>query len=127
VDSDHPDEATRHQVLDGPPSKGAIDPQALGEDGGGDLLVLGHLREQLVVGGLVEQHSVVHLLLLLTLAPLLLLLLATAGLGGLRRRRRGLVLLRGHLGRGGGAWTATAAQGNGAKGRSLRRRRWLGF
>ena len=46
-------------------------PQALGEDGGGDLLVLGHLREQLVVGGLVEQHSVVHLLLLLTLAPLL--------------------------------------------------------
>jgi len=30
VDSDHPDEATRHQVLDGPPSKGAIDLQVNG-------------------------------------------------------------------------------------------------
>ena len=46
-------------------------PETLGEDGGGDLLVLGHLREQLVVGGLVEEHRVVDLLLLLSLAPLL--------------------------------------------------------
>lgn len=41
-------------------------PEALKEDGG---------LEHLVVGGLFEQHLVVHLLLLLPLAPLLLLLL----------------------------------------------------
>jgi hypothetical protein len=46
-------------------------PKPLGEDGGGDLLELGHLNEHLVVGGLVEQNGVVHLLLLLSLAPLL--------------------------------------------------------
>ena len=46
-------------------------PEALGEDGGRNLLVLGHLGDELVVGGLVEQHRVVHLLLLLPLAPLL--------------------------------------------------------
>ena len=68
-------------------------PESLGEDGGRDLLVLGHLGEQLVVGGLVKDHRVVHLLLLLALAPLLLLLLAAAGLGRLRRCRRGLLLL----------------------------------
>ena len=33
-------------------------PEALGEDGGRDLLVLGHLGDELVVGGLVEQHRV---------------------------------------------------------------------
>jgi hypothetical protein len=76
--------------------RGDTYPEPLGEDGGGDLLVLGHLGEKLVVGGLVEQHRVVHLLLLLPLAPLLLLLLASAGLGRLRGRRRGLVLLRRH-------------------------------
>ena len=43
-------------------------PEVLGEDGGRDLLVLGHLGEQLVVGGLVEHHYVVHILLLLALA-----------------------------------------------------------
>ena len=31
MDRDHPDESSRHQVLDGPPSKGAIDLQV---DGG---------------------------------------------------------------------------------------------
>jgi hypothetical protein len=67
----HPDKPPIHQILHSPPSQGPINPEALGEDGGGDLLVLGHLGEQLVVGGLVEQHRVVHLLLLLSLAPLL--------------------------------------------------------
>jgi hypothetical protein len=46
-------------------------PKPLGEDGGGDLLELGHLGERLVQGGLVEEDGVVHLLLLLPLAPLL--------------------------------------------------------
>ena len=48
--------------------------EALKEDEGRDLLVLGHL-------------------LLLSLAPLLLLLLVAVGLGQLRRRCRGLLLL----------------------------------
>ena len=40
-----------------------------GEDEGSDLLVFGHPDDELVVGALVKQHRVVHLLL--SLAPLL--------------------------------------------------------
>jgi hypothetical protein len=37
--------------------KHAAHPQAIGQDGGGDHLVLGHLRDQLVVGGLERERE----------------------------------------------------------------------
>jgi len=119
MNSDHPYEPPCHQILNGPPCQGSIDPETLGEHGRGDLLVLGNLGEQLVVGGLVEEHRVVDLLLLLTLAPLLLLLLPASGLSRLGRRRRGLILLRGH---GGGVRRATERRAAAAGGARSRRR-----
>merc|ERR1719183_1245231 len=71
---DGTDGSLGHQGSDGLAGKGAVNPQAIAQDGGGDHLVLGDLVEDLVVGGLVEQDHGVDLLLHLTLRPLLLLL-----------------------------------------------------
>ncbi len=49
-----------------------LDAETLRHDGGGDELPRGHLLEQLVVGGLVEEGEVGELVTDLTLAPLLL-------------------------------------------------------
>lgn len=46
--------------------------QALGNDGGGDKLILRYLLVQFGVGGLIEQHGIVQLIANLTLRPLLL-------------------------------------------------------
>ena len=46
-------------------------PQTVRQNGRGNELEFGSLREKLVIGALVEQYHVVHLLLLLSLAPLL--------------------------------------------------------
>jgi hypothetical protein len=46
-------------------------PQTVRQNGRGNELEFGSLREELVIGALVEQYHVVHLLLLLSLAPLL--------------------------------------------------------
>lgn len=46
-------------------------PQSVGEDRGGDKLVLGHFTQQLIVVSLIKKDLVYNLLLLLSLAPLL--------------------------------------------------------
>ena len=79
------------------PGQRAAHLEPLAHDGRRDQLVGGHLLQQLVVGGLVEEDQVVELVPGLSLGPLLLLGLAAAGalLLGLGRGLRGLrVLLR---------------------------------
>ena len=64
---------------------GAVDLQAIDEDGGGDELVGGDLLEHLGVSLLIHDGGVVGLLLGLTLRPLLLL--SFADVKGLNRKR----------------------------------------
>merc|ERR1719309_553937 len=75
------------------PGERAPDLQPLGDDGRSDELVSGHLLQQLLVGGLVEEDQVVQLVPGLSLGPLLLFGLAAASslllLGGLSRRLGG--------------------------------------
>lgn len=47
-----PDRALVDEVADGRAREGAVDAEAVGEDRGGDHLVLGDLLDELVVGGL---------------------------------------------------------------------------
>merc|ERR1719447_1071520 len=85
------------------PGQGSPDLQSLGDDGRSDEFVGGHLLQQLVVGGLVEEDQVIQLVPGLSLGPLLLLGLAAASsrllLGGLGRRLGGrlCVLLCSHF------------------------------
>ena len=51
------DEALRDEDGDGLAREGARDAEAVGEDGDGDHLVLGHLGEELVVGGLSSSNG----------------------------------------------------------------------
>ncbi len=84
------DESLLRQLLEGLPGQRAPHLEPLGHDGRRDQLVGGHLLQQLVVGGLVEEHQVVELVPGLSLGPLLLLGLAAAS----------SLLLLGRLGRG---------------------------
>ena len=81
------------------PGQRAAHLEPLAHDGRRDQLVGGHLLQQLVVGGLVEEDQVVELVPGLSLGPLLLLGLAAAGslLLGLGRGLRGLGVLLGSL------------------------------
>merc|ERR1719389_1360057 len=71
-------QALRHEVLDGAASEGTVHTHALGDDGRGDQLELGHLSHTFIIKRLVEEDGVDDLLLDLALRPLLLLGLATA-------------------------------------------------
>lgn len=59
---DHPNQPSRHQLPDRPPRERPVDPEAVGENGRRDQLVLGRLSQELVVVALVEEHHVVDLL-----------------------------------------------------------------
>lgn len=65
------DQILRDKFPDGFPRERAVDLELLGDNGGGDELLLGHVGQHLLVGGLVEEHKVGELLLHLTLGPLL--------------------------------------------------------
>ena len=52
-------------------SDGVTYSETILKNGGGDELRFGNFGQELVVGGLIKKHHVVHLLLLLSLAPLL--------------------------------------------------------
>ena len=84
------DQALLQKLGQGLPGQGASDLHPLAHDGGGDELVGGHLFQEFVVGGLVEENQVVQLVPGFSLGPLLLLGLAAAssllllgGFGGL--------------------------------------------
>ena len=97
---DHlPDEALLAELVEGLAGERPAHLQPLTHDGRGDELVGGHLFQELVVGGLVEEDQVVELVPGLSLGPLLLLGLAAAGslLLGLGRGLRGLGVLLGSL------------------------------
>lgn len=76
--SDQLDESLLVQITQSPLGQGATDLQTLRDNGGCDQFAGGHFLQQLLVGGLVEQHLVVQLVADLSLGPLLLLGLATA-------------------------------------------------
>merc|ERR1719310_1193666 len=94
VRQDWSDQILLDQLLDSLARERSVHLQLLRDDRGRNQLQLGHVREHLVIRGLVEEHQVGELLLHLALAPLLLLRLAATGSGRLLRRRLLVVLLR---------------------------------
>merc|ERR1719310_1672883 len=87
VRQDWSDQILLDQLLDSLARERAVHLQLLRDDRGRNQLQLGHVREHLVVRGLVEEHKVGELLLHLALAT-------TTGGGTLLRRLLLVVLLR---------------------------------
>lgn len=55
------DHALGCKLLDGCAGQATVDAHTVSKDGGSDHLVLWHLNEELVVGGLLKEHGVVNL------------------------------------------------------------------
>jgi len=90
------DLAGGEKVLDGRSGEGATNLHTIGDDGGGDHLVVGNLLHDLVVGGLIEDASIGELVSDLSLGPLLLRLLSSSR-GSLRLRVLRLLWRFGHF------------------------------
>lgn len=86
---DRLNEALVLELLDSTAGEGAVDLKTLHNSGDGNKLHLGHIGEELLVSGLLEEDGVEGLFADLALGPLLLLALVATGEGGL-----GLGLLR---------------------------------
>ena len=95
---DHLDELLLAEVLKTTAGEGDGDLEAVGDDGGGDDLVLGDFVFELSDGGLVEEDGVGELFTSLTLGPLLLLGVGTrTGHGSLGLLFLSLLDLRRHV------------------------------
>jgi len=71
VGGDGDDVAQNDELADSSAGKGAVDAETVNKDRGRDQLVGGDLLHELVIGGLVEDDSVVGLVLDLSLGPFL--------------------------------------------------------
>ncbi len=71
VGGDGDDVAQNDKLADSSAGKGAVDAETVNKDRGRDQLVGGDLLHELVIGGLVEDDSVVGLVLDLSLGPFL--------------------------------------------------------